>query len=191
MAGRVVPRRGFPPSALGDGAGMGDINVRNKNKYHLNLGDSIGFFGEGSSKIINTAILGEVKLEIVFTSQVASCILGSASVADVPIYGSADLSLNSRLRDAAGADATFDTAANMAAGNSEFHRRKAVYQNFTNEFTSGDTGVPTLTNFNAPHDGLLGTALVAIAAEPLYIQYEMLFYILKHYNSKQVNVMIL
>ncbi|MFM7989263.1 MAG: hypothetical protein ACKPKO_59110, partial [Candidatus Fonsibacter sp.] len=77
MAGRVVPRRGYPPSALGDGAGMDDINTRLRNYYHMNLSESVGFFGEGSSKIINTAILGEVKLEFVFTSQIAACMLGS------------------------------------------------------------------------------------------------------------------
>jgi len=76
MAGRVVARRGFPVSVIGDGSD--NINARNENIYHMNLSDSVGFFGEGSSKIINTAILGEVKLELVFTSQIASCILGSA-----------------------------------------------------------------------------------------------------------------
>ena len=67
MAGRVVPRRGYPASAWNEpvGGGMNDINARLRNYYHMNLGESVGFFGEGSSKIINTAILGEVKLEFV------------------------------------------------------------------------------------------------------------------------------
>ena len=77
MAGRVVPRRGFPASASDVGEGDVDINTRLKNKYHMNLSESIGFFGESSSKIINTALMGELKLEIIFTSQIASCILGS------------------------------------------------------------------------------------------------------------------
>ena len=161
MAGRIVPRRGFPASAYGDGVGMDDINVRHKNKYHLNLGDSVGFLGEGSSKIINTAILGEVKFEFVFTSQIASCILGSSSVAGVPIFGSDNLSMNSRLRDANGTDATFGDSAGMSANQSEFHRRRAVYQNQTNGFTSGDTGVPTLQNYTDAHDGIRNAGAIA------------------------------
>ena len=52
----------------------------------MNLSDSVGFFGEASSKIINTAMLGELKLEFIFTSQIASCILGSSVPATTPIY---------------------------------------------------------------------------------------------------------
>jgi hypothetical protein len=52
----------------------------------MNLSESVGFFGEASSKIINTAMLGELKLEIIFTSQIASCILGSAVPAATPVY---------------------------------------------------------------------------------------------------------
>jgi hypothetical protein len=81
-----VPRRGFPASAYAAGEGDRDINTRLKNKYHMNLSESIGFFGESSSKIINTSILGEIKLEIVFTSQIACCIAGSAVPATTPIY---------------------------------------------------------------------------------------------------------
>jgi len=118
----------------------------------MNLGESIGFFGEASSKIINTAVLGEVKIEIVFTSQIASCILGSSSVADGPIFNNTASTLNTRLRDDAGADRTFDTAANMAATNSEFHRRRAAFQNFTNGYTMGDTGLEIAGNYNDAHD---------------------------------------
>jgi hypothetical protein len=53
MAGRVVPRRGFPASAVtvgGTNVGDADINARLKNKYHMNLSESIGFFGESSSE---------------------------------------------------------------------------------------------------------------------------------------------
>ncbi len=65
MAGRVVPRWGFPASASSNGEGDRDINARLKTKYHMNVSKSIGFFGESSSKIISTSILGEIKLEIV------------------------------------------------------------------------------------------------------------------------------
>ncbi len=86
MAGRVVPHRGFPASAYAVAEGDRDINARLKNKYYMNLSESIGFFGESSRKIINTSILGEIKLEIVFTSQIACCIAGSAVPAATPIY---------------------------------------------------------------------------------------------------------
>ncbi len=69
LKGYVVPRRGFPASK---NVADTDINARLRNKYHMNLSESIGFFGESSSKIINTTILGELKLEIIFTSQIAS-----------------------------------------------------------------------------------------------------------------------
>jgi hypothetical protein len=91
MAGRVVPRRSFPASAIAVAEGDANINARLKNKNHMNLSESIGFFGESSSKIINTSILGGVKLEIVFTSQIACCIAGSAAPVDTstPIYAQA------------------------------------------------------------------------------------------------------
>ncbi len=46
MAGRVIPRRGFPASTFDAGAGDIDINTRLKNKYHMKLIESIGIFGE-------------------------------------------------------------------------------------------------------------------------------------------------
>ncbi len=45
MAGRVLPRRGFPSSAYAVAEGDRDINARLKNKYHMSLSESIGFFG--------------------------------------------------------------------------------------------------------------------------------------------------
>jgi len=145
MAGRVVARRGFPVSVIGDGSD--NINARNENIYHMNLGDSIGFFGEGSSKIINTAILGEVKLELVFTSQIASCILGSACGA-APIYPSADVTLNSQLR---ANTAISNTAGDLTANDSAFYQRRAFFHNNTNGFTMGDTGVTTIGNAGATY----------------------------------------
>jgi hypothetical protein len=83
LKGYVVPRRGFPSSTY---VADLDINTRLRNKYHMNLSESVGFFGESSSKIIDTSMLGELKLEIIFTSQIASCIAGSAVPVDVPVY---------------------------------------------------------------------------------------------------------
>ena len=89
LKGYVVPRRGFPASVItvgGANVGDEDINTRLKSKYHMNLSESIGFFGESSSKIINTAMMGELKLEIIFTSQIASCILGASVPTAIPVY---------------------------------------------------------------------------------------------------------
>ncbi len=55
LKGYVVPRRGFPASTY---VADLDINTRLRNKYHMNLSESVGFFGESSSKIINTSMLG-------------------------------------------------------------------------------------------------------------------------------------
>ena len=49
LKGYVVPRRGFPASLNSQAAGDRDINSRLKNKYHMNLSESIGFFGEASN----------------------------------------------------------------------------------------------------------------------------------------------
>ena len=46
LKGYVVPRRGFPASAVtanGVDVGTADINTRAKNKYHMNLSESLGF----------------------------------------------------------------------------------------------------------------------------------------------------
>ena len=42
LKGYVVPRRGFPAS---NNVADADINTRLKNKYHMNLSESVGFFG--------------------------------------------------------------------------------------------------------------------------------------------------
>ncbi len=48
LKGYIVPRRGFPASAVtanGVDVGAADINTRAQNKYHMNLSESLGFFG--------------------------------------------------------------------------------------------------------------------------------------------------
>jgi hypothetical protein len=44
---------------------MGDTdeNTRLRNRYHMNLSDSVGVFGEASSKIMNTSLIGAIKIE--------------------------------------------------------------------------------------------------------------------------------
>ena len=147
MAGRVVPRRGYPASVLNDNASQNDINARLRNFYHMNLGESIGFFGEGSSKIINTAVLGEVKLEFVFTSQIACCSLGSA-VSAGQIYANTANKVNATLdvnTETKGADAGGTTGAtNFARQNVEV---------LTGGRIMGDTGIATLGNQDADRTG--------------------------------------
>ena len=172
MAGRVVPRRGYPASVLNDDASQNDINARLRNFYHMNLGESVGFFGEGSSKIINTAVLGEVKLEFVFTSQIASCSLGSAVSAGQVFTNTANkvnatLDVNTETK---GADGTGTTAAtNFARQNVEV---------ITGGRIMGDTGIPTLGNQdgdragNPPNAGLIAaeTAVYYIRDITLHIE---------------------
>ena len=160
MSGRVVPRRGFPPSIL---AGINDyptaddnVNVRNQANYHMNLGDSIGFFGEGSSRILNTALIGEIKIELIFTSQIACCILGSSSSATVPVYGNDALKINNTLE----ADTiTSVTAVANFTSNIGFARQNVA--NNTNGIIMGDTGIQTLGNTNATRDGISTTGAIA------------------------------
>ena len=163
MAGRVVPRRGFPSSAVtvgGTNVGDADINTRLKNKYHMNLSESIGFFGESSSKIINTAMMGELKLEIIFTSQIASCILGSAVPVDTPIYAQVANTFENQNN----LDVTTVEAGDIAADASSLARkmqRRANIQQYTANFTTGDTGIPTVGSSNAAFNSRDTTANIA------------------------------
>jgi hypothetical protein len=113
----------------------------------MNLSESIGFFGESSSKIINTAILGELKLEIIFTSQIASCILGSAVPADVPVYTQTTATLENQNNVANTTIKNGDIVADATSRSRKLQRRVNI-QNYTANFTTGDTGVPTAGNFD-------------------------------------------
>ncbi len=155
LAGRVVPRRGFPASSSSAAEGDRDINARLKNKYHMNLSESIGFFGEGSSKIINTSILGEIKLEIVFTSQIACCIAGSTVPPSTPIYAQAAVTFeNQNNLDVT----TTDPVADIVP-------KRVNIQKFTANFTTGDTGIATAGNSNADFTEENAGNRNAIAAE--------------------------
>jgi hypothetical protein len=158
MAGYIVPRRGFPVCVWNDDAANNDINARQRMDYHLNLSDSVGFFAEGSSKILNTAILGEVKLELVFTSQIATCIAGSAvapSNADTGCFGhifpnNANF-LKSTLNvgtETKGADVAGTTTTQLFA--------RTNVETATGGVIFGDTGVPTLGVTDADRAGALG-----------------------------------
>jgi hypothetical protein len=167
MAGRVVPRRGFPASAYAAAEGDRNINARLKNKYHMNLSESIGFFGESSSKIINTSILGELKLELVFTSQIACCIAGSAVPVTTPIYAQTEATFENQ-NNIGGADGTTVIAADIvaAANNIATKMQKRVnIQTYTANFTTGDTGIATAGNSNATFNANDAAAQGEIAAE--------------------------
>ncbi len=49
----------------------------------MSVSESLGFFGESSSKIINTTVIVEIKLKIIFTS---SQKLGFPQAEQTPIY---------------------------------------------------------------------------------------------------------
>lgn len=164
MAGRVVPRRGYPVSAWNDDAANNDLNARMKGVYHMNLGDSVGFFGEGSSKIINTAILGEVKIELVFTSQVASCMLGNSVPVATHIFANTASVINATLQTAQtkGADDTATTAnVNFARQNVEVATKYRLL---------GDCGVATVGATSNTRAGAVGGA--AVVAADANITYE-------------------
>lgn len=162
MAGRVVPRRGYPASVLNDDASQNDINARLRNFYHMNLGESVGFFGEGSSKIINTAVLGEVKLEFVFTSQIASCSLGSA-VSAGQIYANTANKVNATLdvnTETKGADGTGTTGAVIFARNN--------VEVLTGGRIMGDTGIATLGNQDGDRTGVPPNVANIVAETAVY-----------------------
>jgi hypothetical protein len=161
LKGYIVPRRGFPAS---NNVADLDINTRLRNKYHMNLSESVGFFGEASSKIINTAILGELKLEIIFTSQIASCILGAAVQDDIPVYTQTAATLENQNNVVATTlvDDTTDISTNALSATTKLQRRINI-QKYTYNFTTGDSGVPTPGNFDASYNKC--TNVGAIAAE--------------------------
>jgi len=171
MGGYIVPKRGFPICVCNDDAANNDVNARQRMDYHLNLSDSVGFFAEGSSKILNTAILGEIKLEIIFSSQIATCIAGSAvvpSTADTGPFGQIFANPANILKGNINtADAKGDTAVNTTAV-TNFARQNV--EAGTGGVLFGDTGVPTLGAFDADRAGALGAGgganqLAVIAAD--------------------------
>ena len=171
MSGRIVPRRGYPVSVLNDNASMNDINCRLRNKYHFNLGDGVGFFGEASSKILNTAILGEIKIEFVFTSQIASCSLGSAVTTGEAIFANSADTLASAYdtTETKGADSTATTASvNFARQNVE---------NQTFRLFLGDTGIATLGNTNATRSAPTSTGSVASETSQVYSIRDIVLYV--------------
>jgi hypothetical protein len=166
LKGYVVPRRGFPASSL---TADEDINTRLKNKYHMNLSESIGFFGESSSKIINTAYLGELKLEIIFSSQIASCCLGSSVPANIPVFTqtAATFENQNNVNNTSILDADISTNALTTA--TKLQRRVNI-QKYTANFTTGDTGVPTAGNFDASYNACATPAQVAAESPVYYIK---------------------
>ena len=161
LKGYIVPRRGFPAS---NNVADTDINTRLRNKYHMNLSESVGFFGEASSKIINTSMLGELKLEIIFTSQIASCILGSAVQADIPVYTQTAVTLENQnvVANTTLADDSTDISSNALSATTKLQRRINIQKN-TYNFTTGDTGVPTAGNVDASFNKC--TSFAQVAAE--------------------------
>jgi hypothetical protein len=160
LKGYIVPHCGFPASAVtanGVDVGAADINTRGKNKYHMNLSKSLGFFGESSSKIINTSMVGEIKLEIIFTSQVGTCILGSSVPAAIPVYAQTANSFEDQYKEAT----VTPTAADDLATTASKATRRANIQKYTSNSSTGDCGVPTPGNADAAFAAATNTGAVA------------------------------
>jgi hypothetical protein len=139
-----------------------------KNKYQMNLSESIGFFGEGSSKIINTSILGEIKLEIVFTSQIACCIAGSTVPPSTPIYAQAAITFENQNNIGETTVEAADIAANATNIATKMQRRANI-QKFTANFTTGDTGVASAGNSNAAYATFANSAQINAENSVYYI----------------------
>lgn len=156
MSGYLVPRRGYPASVWNDSAAMNDINTRLRAPYHMNLSDGVGFFAEGSSKIINTALLGEIKLELVFTSQISACTMGSAVVpadANTSYFGHIFPQTAYLMKGTLNTTDLKGTDAAGTDGTKNFARQNV--ESATNNFIIGDTGVPTLGATDADRAGAL------------------------------------
>lgn len=156
MSGLIVPKRGFPVCVWNDDAAANDVNARQRANYHLNLSDSVGFFAEGSSKILNTALLGEIKLEIIFTSQIATCIAGSAvppSTADTGMYAHIFPQTGNLLRGTLNSADTKGTNSAGTTADTNFARQNVEVA--TGGLLFGDTGVPTLGATDADRTGAL------------------------------------
>lgn len=167
LKGYVVPRRGFPASAItANTIDVGDVsgNTRMKNKYHMNLSESLGFFGESSTKIINTAFIGEIKLEIIFSSQVATCILGSAVPAAIPVYEQKANSFEDQFK----TTSVTPTATDDLPTTATKATRRYNIQKYTSNFTTGDCGVPTPGNADAAFAAVTNAAAVAADAVERY-----------------------
>jgi len=180
QGGRIVPKRGFPlgETNANNNQLVDATNLRHNMKYHMNLSEGVGFFAEGSSKILNTALLGEIKLEIVWTSQIAACILGSTPSAMANSYiggipAQTAQKLQNVLKTAGAQPNTIGSGTEMNVTDFNtlvrYVRRRAIIQNTSHLFVTGDTGVPEAGNFRVTDDdnfGLLTAAGVgAVATE--------------------------
>jgi hypothetical protein len=107
-------------------------------------------------------MLGELKLEIIFTSQIASCILGSSVPANTPIYAQEAATFEAQNNVAETTVEAGDIAANATNIATKMQRRANI-QKFTANFTTGDTGIVTAGNADAAFNS--STNNEAIAAE--------------------------
>ena len=95
--------------------------------------------------------MGELKLEIIFTSQIASCILGSDVPIDTPIYPQAANTFENQNNIPAAAGTTVIAAdiVQDATNIATKMQRRVNIQTYTANFTTGDTGIPTIGSVNA------------------------------------------
>ena len=137
--GMIVPRRGFPVSYFSGAAATDNVGCRLLDKYSCRR--FIGFLGESSTSIINTALLGDLVIEITLES------------AGVLIAGSTVTPVTAIIPNQAyGMDYLDDIAVDIidAADAIAVVAPKLVdlqtYNALSRNFTQGDTGVPTVGN---------------------------------------------
>ena len=112
--------------------------------------------------------MGELKLEIIFTSQIASCILGSEVAAATPIYTQDAVTFEYQNNVAGTTVAAGDIAADATNIATKMQRRVNIQQ-YTANFTTGDTGIATAGNANAAYNAQKTTADIDPEAEEFSI----------------------
>jgi hypothetical protein len=105
-------------------------------------------------------MMGELKLEIIFTSQIASCILGSDVPIDTPIYPQVANTFENQNNIPAAAGTTVIAAdiVQDATNIATKMQRRVNIQTYTANFTTGDTGIPTIGSVNATFNNRDATA---------------------------------
>ena len=144
--GQIIPRRGFPVSPYDTTTGN---SLSTTNNTYARMYDKyscrrwIGFLGEASSSIINTALIGDLVLEI--TLQGSEVLILGSAVGAYPIIPLNNSSIDPSNDIAGDIIAAADTA---GAGNA-LNTKLIDFQNYTKlvrNYSQGDTGVNTAGN---------------------------------------------
>ena len=163
--GKLVTRRGYPVSYYGDGTNTDLVNKQCRLLDRYSQRRFLGFLGESSTFILNTALLGDLTLE--FTIEGTNVLMAGCTVPDTtPIIaaGGATIYTTGGVAPVAGnsnfinsMDPNNDIAADViiaadTAGAGNALNTKLIdlqnYMKLTRGFTIGDTGAGAAGNVN-------------------------------------------